>query len=96
MVACTVTLCSAFNTVSKLAQPIEIAACIIPFTSPFAMIARAAQVPELWPHLVALVGQAAFALLVVRLSAMLFRRNVMKSGSSGGLWAAMFGKRKTA
>ena len=86
----------AFYTVSKIGQPVEIIACVVPFTSPFAMIARAAQVQELWPHLVALIGQAAFALLVVRMSAMLFRRNVMKSGASGGAWAALFGKRKAA
>ena len=86
----------AFYTVSKIGQPIEIIACIVPFTSPFAMIARAAQVSELWPHLVALVGQGLFALLVVRMSAMLFRRNVMKSGSSGGTMAALLGKRRRA
>ncbi len=86
----------AFYTVSKIGQPIEIVACIVPFTSPFAMLARAAQVPEIWPHLVALFGQGLFALLVVRISAMMFRRNVMKSGGSGGGLKALFGRRKTA
>ena len=86
----------AFYTVSKIGQPIEIVACIVPFTSPFAMLARAAQVPEIWPHLVALLGQGLFALLVVRISAMMFRRNVMKSGGSGGGLKALFGRRKTA
>ncbi len=86
----------AFYTVSKIGQPVEIVACIVPFTSPFAMLARAAQVPEIWPHLVALFGQGLFALLVVRISAMMFRRNVMKSGGSGGGLKALFGRRKTA
>jgi len=86
----------AFYTVSKIGQPIEIVACIVPFTSPFAMLARAAQVPEIWPHFVALLGQGLFALLVVRISAMMFRRNVMKSGGSGGGLKALFGRRKTA
>ena len=86
----------AFYTVSKIGQPIEIVACIVPFTSPFAMLARAAQVPEIWPHLVALFGQGLFALLVVRISAMMFRRNVMKSGGSGGGLKALFGRRKAA
>ena len=86
----------AFYTVSKIGQPIEIVACIVPFTSPFAMLARAAQVPEIWPHLVALFGQGLFALLVVRISAMMFRRTVMKSGGSGGGLKALFGRRKTA
>ncbi len=86
----------AFYTVSKIGQPIEIVASILPFTSPFAMIARAAQVPVFWPHLVALAGQGLFALLVVRTSAMLFRRNVMKSGGGAGVMQALFGRKKTA
>lgn len=73
----------AMYTVSKMGQPIEIAACIFPFTSPFAMIARAAQDPTLWHHAVALFGQGLFALLVLRIGVFLFRRNVMKSGSAG-------------
>jgi len=73
----------AMYTVAKMGQPIEIFACIFPFTSPFAMIARAAQDATLWYHLVALVGQGLFALLILRLGVFLFRRNVMKSGSAG-------------
>ena len=60
--------------------PIGIAAAIIPFSSPLAMIARAAQSADLWPHLLALVWQALWVWLVVRLGAGMFRRNVMKSG----------------
>ena len=58
-----------------------IAAAIFPFSSPLAMIARAAQTPELWTHLVALLWQAAWVWLTIKLGARLFRSNVMKSGS---------------
>ncbi len=58
-----------------------IAAAVFPFSSPLTMIARAAQSPELWHHLAALVWQALWVWLTVKLSARLFRRNVMKSGS---------------
>ncbi|MEP7349741.1 MAG: ABC transporter permease [Sphingorhabdus sp.] len=68
---------------TKIGQPIEQFACIFPFSSPFAMIGRAAQEPTLWHHGVAIVGQIAFAILLLRLGVMLFKRNVMKSGSAG-------------
>lgn len=58
-----------------------ISATIFPFSSPLAMIARAAQTPELWTHLVALLWQAAWVWLTIKLGARLFRSNVMKSGS---------------
>lgn len=58
-----------------------ISAVIFPFSSPLAMIARAAQTPELWTHLVALLWQAAWVWLTIKLGARLFRSNVMKSGS---------------
>ncbi len=47
------------------------------------MIARAAQTPELWTHLAAIVWQGLWVWLTVKLSAKLFRRNVMKSGAAG-------------
>ncbi len=70
-------------TVTQLDKPIEKAAAIFPFSSPFAMIARAAQDPTLWYHGVAIVGQIFFAILLLRLGVYLFKRNVMKSGSGG-------------
>lgn len=73
----------AMYTVTKLGEPIEIFACLFPFTSPFAMIARAAQDATLWPHLLAVVWQALFVLIILRIGVYLFRRNVMKSGSAG-------------
>jgi ABC-2 type transport system permease protein len=82
----------AMFTVTKINQPIETAAAIFPFSSPFAMIARAAQDPTLWHHGVAIIGQGMFALLIVRIGVYMFRRNVMKSGSGGRIKVA--GKRK--
>jgi ABC-2 type transport system permease protein len=70
-------------TVTKINQPVETVAAIFPFSSPFAMVARAAQDPTLWHHGVAIFGQGLFALLMVRIGVWMFRRNVMKSGSGG-------------
>jgi ABC-2 type transport system permease protein len=64
-----------------------IAAAVFPFSSPLAMIARAAQTPELWPHLAALAWQAAWVWLTIKLGASLFKSNVMKSGGGTGLGA---------
>jgi ABC-2 type transport system permease protein len=70
-----------------------ISAAIFPFSSPMMMIARAAQSEALWPHLVALLWQAAWVWLIIRLGAAFFRVNVLKSG--GGP-AAAFGWRRRA
>jgi ABC-2 type transport system permease protein len=70
---------------------IGLAAAAFPFSSPMTMIARAAQLEEVWPHLAALAWQALWVWLVVSLGAMLFRRNVLKSGDGDTagkrLWA---------
>ncbi len=65
----------------KLGEPIEIFSSIFPFSSPLSMLSRAAQVDTLWHHGVAIIGQAFFAILVLRIGVIMFRRNVMKSGS---------------
>ena len=65
-------------------SPLAVAAAIFPFSSPLVMIARAAQTPELWPHAVALVWQAFWVWVMIKLGAKLFRRNVLKTGSGGG------------
>lgn len=68
--------------VTKLGETIEWFAVIFPFSSPFAMIARAAQMDNLWQHGLAIAWQAIFTLLIIRFSVMLFKRNVMKSGQA--------------
>ncbi|ETI63288.1 ABC transporter permease [Sphingobium sp. C100] len=74
--------------VDHMGSPAEIAACIFPFSSPFAMIARAAQDATLWPHLLALLWQAAFVAIIIRVGVLLFRRHVMQSG--GRWWKTLF------
>ena len=69
-----------------MAQPgsgVEMAAIAVPFSSPFAMLARAAQDGALWPHLAALAYQALWVALFIRVGARLFRKRVMKSGPQG-------------
>ena len=70
-----------------LSQPgslIELVAMVFPLSSPFAMLARAARLPDLWPHLVALAWQAVAVTLFVRAGATLFRHRVMKSAGARG------------
>lgn len=80
-------------TVTSLGSPMEIAACIVPFSSPFAMIGRAAQQSGVGVHLLALAWQALWVVVFIKLGAQLFRRRVMQSGprtaTSGG-WLARF------
>jgi ABC-2 type transport system permease protein len=71
--------------------PTELAAIAFPLSSPFAMLARAAQDPALWPHAAALCWQAFAVALFIRIGAGLFRRRVMQSGrnarsGSAGAW----------
>ncbi len=63
---------------------IEMTAALFPFSSPFAMLARAAQDAALLPHLAAVLWQGLWVLLLVRLGSGLFRMRVMKSGGQGG------------
>ena len=63
-----------------------IAAAIFPLSSPMVMIARGAQLPELWPHLLAIAWQALWVGLILWFGARLFRRTVMKSGPRRRWW----------
>lgn len=76
---------------NKLGEPIEMFASIFPFSSPLAMLSRAAQVDILWHHGIAIIGQAFFALLILRIGVTMFRRNVMKSGGSNKKKRTIFG-----
>jgi len=71
-------------TVAQTGKPLELAAAAFPLSSPFAMIARAAQSPALWPHAVALVWQVLCVGLIIRAGAAVFRKSVMKSGPARG------------
>ena len=65
---------------AKPGTAVELAAMVVPFSSPFAMLARAAQSDALLPHVLALLWQGICVVFFVRLGASLFRRWVMKSG----------------
>jgi ABC-2 type transport system permease protein len=64
--------------------PLEQAAVLVPFSSPYAMLARAAEEPGLGQHLLAIGWQAAWVALFIRFGARLFRTRVMKSGPARG------------
>ena len=63
-----------------------IIAAVFPLSSPLVMLARAAQQPELWPHVAALVWQSLWVVLILRLGARLFRKTVLKSGPRTKWW----------
>jgi ABC-2 type transport system permease protein len=67
---------------------VAIAAAIFPWSSPLAMIARAAELPPLWPHLLALLWQLLWLAVALRVAAGMFRHAVLKSGG-GWRWSWM-------
>ena len=67
-------------------SPTALAAAIFPLSSPMAMLARAAQEPALWPHLVALLWQIIWVALILRVGSQLFRKTVLKSGPRRPWW----------
>ncbi len=63
-----------------------LAAAAFPLSSPFVMVARAAEHPDLWPHLVAITWQIVWVALILRVAARIFRRSVLKSGPARPFW----------
>jgi ABC-2 type transport system permease protein len=63
-----------------------LAAAIFPLSSAMTMLARAAERPELWPHLLAILWQALWVALILRFGARLFRKTVLKSGPRTPWW----------
>ncbi len=78
-------------TVNDPGTPLALFAQILPISSPLAMLGRAAQEPILWPHLVALLWQTLWVVLIVRFAAKRFRSGVLKSGASK---RSLFGRRR--
>jgi len=70
-----------------------IGAAIFPLSSPFAMIARAAEEDIIWPHVLALGWQALWVAVILKLAAAIFRRSVLKSGPA---WRWPWQRRKSA
>jgi len=64
-------------------SPMEQAAVLVPFSSPYAMLARAAEQPDLGQHLLAIAWQVLWVGLFIRFGSRLFRTRVMKSGPAG-------------
>ena len=52
----------------------------LPWSSPMAMAARGATDPSLWPHLLALVWQAVWVAITIRVSVRAFRASVLRTG----------------
>jgi ABC-2 type transport system permease protein len=67
-------------------SPEGLAAAIFPLSSPMTMLARAAEQPELWPHVAAILWQGLWVGLILRLGAQLFRKTVLKSGPRTPWW----------
>ena len=63
---------------------VEQAAMVIPFSSPFMMLAKAAQHEGLLVHALTIAWQVICVTVFVRLGATMFRTRVMKSGSASG------------
>lgn len=81
---------------AKPGSPAELAAVVFPLSSPFAMMARAAQVEDLWPHALALLWQVFAVAVFIKAGATLFRKRVMKSGPQGAANKRRFWQRKSA
>ena len=63
-----------------------IIAAVFPLSSPLTMLARAAESPEWWPHVVAILWQALWVGLILRMGSLLFRKTVLKSGPRSKWW----------
>lgn len=63
-----------------------LAAAAFPLSSPMAMLARAAEQGEWWPHLAAIAWQMLWVALILRVGSKMFRRTVLKSGPRLKWW----------
>ena len=78
--------------VSKPDSWLALAVEIFPFSSPYAMAGRAANLPDLWPHLAALVWQLLWVAIIIAIAARAFRRGVLQSGSGKINWKGLVGR----
>ena len=67
-------------------SPRAISAAIFPLSSPFVMIARAAEQPHIWPHVAAIIWQVLWVALILRIASQMFRSSVLKSGPARKFW----------
>ena len=66
--------------------PVGLASAIFPLSSPFAMLARAAESGAIWTHLLAIAWQILWVALILKFAARIFRRSVLKSGGGRRSW----------
>jgi ABC-2 type transport system permease protein len=78
--------------IGKYDGALALGAAVFPFSSPLVMIAQAAELPHLWPHVAAVLWQMLWVWLILRLAAGFFRSRVLKSGPARGL----FNRKSTA
>jgi ABC-2 type transport system permease protein len=69
--------------VTQPGSMLEKVAMVFPFSSPYAMLAHAAQDEELWIHGLAIAWQLVWVVVLVQLGARLFKTRVMQSGTGG-------------
>jgi ABC-2 type transport system permease protein len=67
-------------------SPRALAAAIFPLSSPFVMLARAAELPQVWPHVVAIAWQMLWVAFILRIASRMFRSSVLKSGPARSFW----------
>lgn len=67
-------------------SPRALSAAIFPLSSPFVMLARAAEQPQIWPHIIAIVWQALWVALILHFASRMFRSSVLKSGPARSIW----------
>lgn len=76
----------AMNVVGGKTGALAWTAYLLPFSSPLSMVAFAAEFPVLWPHLFAIIWQALWVILIIRISSRLFRATVLKSSAGGSFF----------
>jgi ABC-2 type transport system permease protein len=67
-------------------SPRALAAAIFPLSSPFVMLARAAEQPQVWPHIVAIAWQMLWVAFILRIASRMFRSSVLKSAPARSFW----------
>ena len=71
----------ASGVVGDPAGPLAIGTMLFPWSSPLASIARAAELPALWPNAMLVAWQTCWVAVTVIAGAAMFRRNVLQSGA---------------
>lgn len=76
----------AMSAIGRHDETVALAGAAFPLSSPLVMLARAAELPDLWPHVLGLLWQLLWVALMLKAGARFFRSRVLKSGPSRGLF----------